>query len=59
MTDKSFMTAKEIAEELQVSESKAYQIVRQLNAEMQAMGYLTVKGRVNTEFFRKKVCYGK
>lgn len=58
MTDKSFMTAKEIAEELQVSESKAYQIVRQLNAEMQAMGYLTVKGRVNTEFFHKKVCYG-
>ena len=57
MTEKSFMTVEEVAAELRVSKSKAYQIVRELNAEMQKQGYLTVAGRVNATFFRKKVCY--
>ncbi len=35
MTEKSFMTVEEAAAELRVSKSKAYQIVRELNAEMQ------------------------
>ena len=34
MTEKSFMTVEEVAAELRVSKSKAYQIVRELNAEM-------------------------
>lgn len=42
------------AAELQVSKSKAYQIVRELNAELQKQGYLTVAGRVNATFFHKK-----
>ena len=32
---------------------KAYQIVRELNAELQKQGYLTVAGRVNATFFHK------
>ena len=59
MTEKSFMTVEEVAAELRVSKSKAYQIVRELNAEMQKQGYLTVAGRVNTKFFHKKVCYSE
>lgn len=51
MTEKSFMTVEEVAAELRVSKSKAYQIVRELNAEMQKQGYLTVAGRVNATFF--------
>ncbi len=31
MTEKSFMTVEEVAAELRVSKSKAYQIVRELN----------------------------
>ena len=57
MAERSFMTVDEVANELRVSKSKAYQIVRELNAELQKKGYLTVKGRVNTTFFHKKVCY--
>ena len=45
MAEKSFMTVEEVAEELRVSKSKAYQIVRELNAELQKQGYLTVAGR--------------
>ncbi len=59
MTEKSFMTVEEVAAELRVSKSKAYQIVRELNAEMQKQGYLTVAGRVNARFFHKKVCYSE
>ena len=57
MVEKSFMTVEEVAAELRVSKSKAYQIVRELNAELQKQGYLTVAGRVNAIFFHKKVCY--
>ena len=59
MSEKSFMTVEEVAEELRVSKSKAYEIVRQLNAELKQKGYLTVAGRVNTRFFRKKTCYSE
>ena len=57
MEEKSFMTVEEVAAELRVSKSKAYQIVRELNAELQKQGYLTVAERVNATFFHKKVCY--
>ena len=57
MAEKSFMTVEEVAAELRVSKSKAYQIVRELNAELQKQGYLTVARRVNATFFHKRVCY--
>ncbi len=52
------MTVEEVAAE-RGKKSKAYQIVRELNAEMQKQGYLTVAGRVNATFFHKKVCYSE
>ena len=54
MVEKSFMTVEEVAAELRVSKSKAYQIVRELNAELQKQGYLTVAGRVNATFFQEE-----
>jgi ribosomal protein S25 len=59
MENKNFMTVDEVAQELNVSKSYAYKVVRELNAEMQKLGYLTVTGRVNTSFFRKKLCYSE
>jgi len=53
------MTVEEVAEELKVSKSYAYKVVRELNAEMRELGYLTISGRVNISFFRKKLCYGE
>jgi predicted transcriptional regulator len=53
------MTVDEVAAELGVSKSYAYKIVKQLNDELQKLGYLTVAGRVNTNYFRKKVCYSE
>lgn len=52
MEGRNFMTVEEVAQELNVSKSYAYKVVRELNAEMRELGYLTVTGRVNTNFFR-------
>lgn len=59
MGEKNFMTVDEVAEELLVSKSKAYEIVRHLNAEMRKQDYLTLAGRMNTTFFHKRVCYSE
>lgn len=52
--EKSYITAKEIAETLGVSTGKAYQIIRNLNAELQKEGYLTISGKVSRVFFQEK-----
>ena len=51
MTDKTFITASEMAEMLGVSVSRAYRICRKLNEELTAKGYLVVAGRVPTKYF--------
>jgi len=49
-----FITAKEVAELLGISKSKAYAIIRGLNAELSAKGFITVAGRVSRKFFEEK-----
>ncbi len=55
--DTLFMTADEVAREMNVSKAYAYKIIQRLNKELQEMGYLTVSGKVNRKFFMKKVNY--
>ncbi|HCL4466794.1 TPA: transcriptional regulator [Clostridium botulinum] len=50
----SFYRAKEVAEILDVSTTKAYRIIRQLNKELEAMGYITIAGRVPIKYFKEK-----
>ena len=38
--EKNFMTVDDVAEELSVSKSKAYKIVRQLNKELEEKGIM-------------------
>ena len=59
MSNNLFMKVSEVAEELGISKSHAYKIVRRLNEELKNMGYLTVSGRVSTKYFMEKVCYGE
>ena len=51
------LTAKDISEICGISESKSYQIIRQLNEELDKKGYLTFRGRVSSAFFYEKM-YG-
>lgn len=49
-----FITAQEVAELLGISKSKAYIIIRELNEELFAKGFITVAGRVSRKFFEEK-----
>lgn len=59
MEDKTFMTVEQVAKELAVSESYAYKVIRELNAELKKQGYVTIRGRINANYFKKKLCYSE
>ena len=48
-----FYTAQEVAEILGVSRTKAYKIVKQLNLELQAKGFIVIAGRVPKKYFEE------
>ena len=50
-----FMRVNEVAEALEVSVPYAYKIIRKLNEELESEGYLTVKGRVNRDYFYERI----
>lgn len=57
MTDKLFLDVKDVMEIMQVSDGKAYEIIRMLNSGLKEQGYLVVQGKINTKYFIKKVMY--
>lgn len=59
MEDKTFMTVEQVAKELAVSESYAYKVIRELNAELKKQGYVTIRERINANYFKKKLCYSE
>ncbi|WP_444707397.1 DNA-binding protein [Megasphaera elsdenii] len=52
---KVMLTADDVAELLDVKRSRAYAIIRQLNAELKAQGKLVLRGRVNRQYFLNKL----
>lgn len=55
MTTKNFMTAADVAEYMGISVPMAYKIIRRLNDDLNAQGYITVSGKVNRRYFEQKV----
>lgn len=55
MENNLFMRADEVAKELGVSKAYAYKLIKKLNGELNAKGYLTINGRLNREYFFEKV----
>ena len=53
--EKKFIRAEEVAKELDVSVPYAYKIIRKLNDELKAKGYITVSGRVNYQYFNERI----
>jgi len=49
-----FITAQEIQKAMNISRSKSYQIVRDLNKELKGMGYITIAGKCPIQFFKQK-----
>ena len=55
--DNRFIRAEEVAAELDVSKPYAYKLIRQLNEELKAKGFITISGRINREYFNERL-YG-
>lgn len=53
MQNSMYMTAKEVGEAFGYKEGYGYKIIRMLNKELEANGYLVVKGRINRKFFEE------
>lgn len=54
MKQQKFITTSEMAEELGVSKSYSYKLLRQLNTELESRGYITFSGKVSRSFFEEK-----
>lgn len=55
---KRLLTAEDIRDGLGVSLSVAYKLIRECNAELQAEGYFTIRGRVPAAYLNKKIYAG-
>ena len=49
-----FVTAEIVAKDRGVSKPFAYKLVRQMNDELNAKGYLTVAGRVSRKYYEER-----
>jgi len=54
----TFMRVDDVANELKVSTSYAYKVIKSLNKQLREMGYMTIAGRVSRKYFLEKMCYG-
>ena len=46
-----YIKAQEVMNILEVKETKAYKIIRELNQELRNKGFITVSGRVSRKYF--------
>lgn len=53
--ENKFMRVEEVAEVLEVSTSFAYKLMRQLNDELKAQGFITISGRINRQYFYERI----
>lgn len=56
--NKLFFNVDDVKQILQVSQTKAYDIIRMLNKELEAKGYLIICGRVPAKYFQERF-YGE
>lgn len=51
---KLYMTAQEVAEAVGVSKGTAYKLIKKMNDELAAKGYIVVSGKVSRKYFEEK-----
>lgn len=50
-----FIKVREVMQLCEVSESRAYRIMQQLNKELEAQGFITTAGRVSRKYFMERL----
>ena len=53
--DKLFLDSREVAKLLDVSQQQAYKIIREMNKALGDKGFLTLRGRINKEYFMEQI----
>lgn len=54
MKNDLFVTAGEGAQDLGVSKPFVYKLVRQINEELEAKGFITIAGRISRKYYEEK-----
>ena len=57
MENKRFLDVNDVAAYMDISQSKAYKIIRALNKELSERGFITVAGKISKVYFEEKI-YG-
>lgn len=50
-----FLDSKEVAAILKVSQPKAYKVIREMNEKLAEHGFLTIRGRINKQYFYEQI----
>ena len=53
-SEKTYYTVDEVKNLMGVAETKAYNIIKQLNKELEDKGYITVRGKVSKKYFNER-----
>lgn len=56
--EKRFLNINDVCDALQCSKSVGYKVIRQLNDELQAKGYIVLSGKVNAQYFNERIYKG-
>lgn len=59
MSEPRFYNVKDITGIMGISESKAYTLIRQLNAELKEKGYITIAGKIPRVYFEERTYFNK
>ena len=52
--DKIFLNADDVSEELNISKPFAYKLIRSLNSELKAKGFVTISGKLSRKYFQER-----
>lgn len=48
------LTADEVAERLKIKKGSAYEVIRQMNKEQEALGRVVIRGRIRSDLFESR-----
>ena len=54
MSNKTLLTATDVAEILGMSKSYCYKVIAKLNTQLEKEGYMTIRGKVSKAYFEEK-----
>lgn len=57
--EKRFLNVDDVSSTMECSKSAAYNIIRRLNDELKARGFVVIHGKINAKYFYERIYDGK